>query len=353
MLGIKEHTERLTVTSKSPASDSRDGDTLKQFFKMKAKLRKYKPKQDFTRIRDFLVKTYPLFDRLLNWRIERWNYARYFVAPFLGNYGQKEPQIDDSLKAIRFWEDTIGVWESDDNEIVGVVNMEYPDPGHPGFGEAFLQRHPKYTFLLDEMLDYAEATLVNRRTNMLFIYVYDYDKQLEELVQKRGYRIDQERVRYDSEFIVGDLPEKSLPEGYLLKSMAQESNIEFKRELFGRSFNHTDPAEWPSAFSYEELQRAPDYRKDLDLHIVDPNGRYAAGCIAWYDGYNRMGILEPVGTHPDFRRLGLGKEVVLEGIRRLARLGANKVWVGSGQRFYEAIGFEKTCASYRWTRKLS
>ena len=319
---------------------------------MKVTLRRYQPDLDFIRIRDFLVDTYGSFDKLLNWRIERWNYARYFVAPFLGTYGQKKPRLEDSLKAIRFWEDTVGVWENDDNEIVGVVNMEHPDLGHPGFGEAFLQRHPRYAFLLDEMLDYAEANLINRKTNTLFIYIYDYDDQLQTLVRQRDYEQDEGRVRWDSEFVIRDVPEQILPEGYVMQSMAQENNIELKREIFGRAFNHSDPAEWPSAFSYEELQKAPDYRKDLDLCIVGPDGTYVASCIAWYDSHNRMGIFEPVGTDPDSRGLGLGKAVVLEGIRRLAELGAKRVWVGSGQRFYEAIGFEKTCLSYRWTKKF-
>ncbi len=134
--------------------------------------------------------------------------------------------------------------------------------------------------------------------------------------------------------------------------MAQENNIELRREVFGRAFNHTDPAEWPSAFSCEELQKAPDYRKDLDLYVVSPDGKHVSCCIVWYDDYNRIGILEPVGTHPDFRGRGLGKGVVLEGIRRAAALGAETVWVGSGQRFYEEIGFQKKCKSYRWTKKF-
>jgi predicted N-acetyltransferase YhbS len=319
---------------------------------MKAKLRKHKPEQDFLLIRDFLANTYQTFGKPLNWRIERWNYARYFVAPFLGTYGQEYPNLEDGLKAIRFWEDTIGVWESDDKEIVGVVNMEHPDTRHPGFGEAFLQRHPQYAHLLDEMLDYAEATLINKRTKTLHIYIYDYDKPLQVLVQKRGYEKNSEHPRYDSEFVIRDLPEQRLPEGYVIQFMAQENNIELRREVFGRAFNHSDPKEWPSAFSYEELQKAPDYRKDLDLYVVGPDGKYVACCILWYDAYNRMGILEPVGTHPDFRGLGLGREVVLEGIRRAGALGADKVWVGSGQRFYEEIGFQKKCKSYRWTKKF-
>jgi predicted N-acetyltransferase YhbS len=319
---------------------------------MKARLWKYRPEQDFVPIRDFLAETYQAFGKPVNWRIERWNYARYFVAPLLGAYQQAEPNLEGSLKAIHFWEDTIGVWKNDEHEIVGVVNMEHPDPEHPGFGEAFLQRHPQYAFLLDEMLDYAEATLVNKKTNTLHIYVYDHDEALQALVQRRGYAKDAEQPGYDSAFVIQNLPEQNVPAGFALRSMAQENNIELRREIFGRSFNHSDPTEWPSPFSYEELQRAPDYRKDLDLYIVGPDGGYVSCCVVWYDSHNRMGALEPVGTHPDFRRRGLGREVVLEGIRRAAALGAEKVWVGSGQRFYEAIGFQKRYISYRWTKKF-
>ncbi len=318
---------------------------------MTAKLRKYKPEHDFLRIRDFLVNTYQIIGKPLNWRLERWNYARYFVAPMLGTYGQGEPSPEDSLKPIRFWEDTIGVWENDEGEIVGVVNMEYPDPEHPGFGGAFFQRHPQYTLLLDEMLDYAEATLINRKTNSLHTYIYDYDETFQALVQQRGYQQDVEHPEYDSVFVIKHLPEPRLPEGYVVRSMAQENNIELRREVFGRAFNHTDPAEWPSAFSYQELQKAPDYRKDQDLYVVGTNGEYVSCCILWYDEKNKMGVLEPVGAHPDFRRKGFGREVVMEGIRRAAALGAEKVCVGSGQRFYEAIGFQKKYVSYTWTRQ--
>jgi predicted N-acetyltransferase YhbS len=314
--------------------------------------RKYQPDQDFLHIRDLLAHTYQAFEKPFNWRIERWNYARYSVAPMLGMYGQPDPNPEAGLKAIRFWEDTVGVWENNAGEIVGVVNIEHPDLEHPGFGEAFFQRHPQYPSLLDEMLDYAEANLLNRKTNTLFIYIYDHDEQLQALVQERGYEKDAGDFGHDSEFVIGDLPEPGLPQGYVLQSMAQERDIELRREVFGRAFNHSDPAEWPSAFSYEELQKAPDYREDLDLYIVGPHGKYVACCIVWYDHHNQIGILEPVGTHPDFRGRGLGREVVLEGIRRAAALGSKKVCVGSGQRFYEAIGFQKKYTCYRWTKKF-
>jgi len=320
---------------------------------MKTKLGKYRPEQDFLRIRDFLVDTYRMFEKPINWRIERWNYARYFVAPMLANYEQEVPSPEDCLKAIRFWEDTIGVWENEAGEIVGVVNIEHPDTTHPGWGEAFFQRHPSYDFLLDEMLDYAEANLRNKEKNVLFVPIYDYDESFQSLAQKRGYQKNTEHPGYDSVFIIqGNLPEPNLPEGYALQSMADENNLELRRKAFGMGFNHPDPKEWPSLLSYQELQKAPDYRKDLDLYVVAPDGEFAAFCIVWYDERNRMGIFEPVGTQPAYRRRGLARAAVVEGIRRVAALGAEKVLVGSGQEFYTAIGFEKKSASYHWTRQF-
>jgi len=320
---------------------------------MKAKLRKYKPEQDFLRIRDLLVETHQAFAKPVNWRLERWNYARYFVAPMLGVYQHGEPSVEDSLKAIRCWEEVMGVWENDEGDIVGVANIEHPVAWHPGFGEFFLQRRPGCESLLGEMLDYAEANLGSTEKNLAYIYVYDHDAPLQAQVEQRGYREDAEHPDFDSVFLIEeDLPGRRLSDGYRIQSMAEENDIEARREIFGRAFNHPDPADWPSAFAYEELQRAPDYRRDLDLSVVGPDGTYAACCVVWMDARNRMGILEPVGTHPDYRGRGLGREVVLEGVRRAAARGAERVWVGSGQPFYEAIGFRKALTSYRWTKEL-
>jgi len=291
--------------------------------------------------------------RLINWRIERWNYARYFVAPFLGAYGSEHPNVEGSQQAIRFWEDTVGVWENGAGEIAGVVNIEHPVTSHPDFGEVFFQRHPQYEFLLEEMLDYAEENLANKEKNRIVAFAYDYDGAFQELLRRRGYQKDAERPGYGSEFFIKERPEQTLPTGYAIRSMADENDVERRRKIFGLGFNHPDPKEWPTAFAYEELQRAPDYRRELDLYVVNPDGEYVACCIAWYDDLNRMGILEPVATHPDFRRRGFGRAVVMEGVRRVAALGAETVQVGSGQPFYEAIGFQKKFMGYCWTKELS
>jgi predicted N-acetyltransferase YhbS len=313
---------------------------------MKATQKPYHPDPDFLRVRDFLSETWGLPGKPLNWRIERWNYARYFVIPMIGAYGKKETTVEDSLAGIRWWEEQAAIWENERGEIVGVIGLEYP-----WRGDAFLLRHPDYDAILPEMLDYVERVLVDPEKRRLTIHIYDYDAAQQALAQQRGYcRIADPEV--DSVYTIGEIPEPNLPPGFCLRSMADEQDIEKRREMFGRSFNHTDPAEWPSAFSYQELQRAPDYRKEQDLYVVAPSGQYVSGCIIWYDARSRIGILEPVGTHPDYRRRGFGREVVLEAIRRAKSLGAQKVWVGSGQLFYQALGFQKTLTSYAWEKNF-
>ncbi len=287
------------------------------------------------RIRDFLVETYMASAEPYNWGLERWNWARYHPSMFEG----------DIEKKFRFWEKVVGIWENDENEIVGVVNAEAPR-----FGEAFFQRHPQYAFLLDEMLDYAEETLADKENSTLRIYVYDHDEPFQTLVQKRGYQQDVEHPGYDSEFVIEGLPEIKLPEGYAVQSMAQENDLAKRCKAQGLGFDHRDPSEWATVFAYQEVQKAPDYRKDLDLYVVGPDSEFISSCIVWYDEHNRMGFFEPVSTHLDFRRRGFGRAVVMEGIQRISALGAEKARVGSGQPFYEAIGFQKKCIGYPWTR---
>ena len=93
----------------------------------------------------------------------------------------------------------------------------------------------------------------------------------------------------------------------------------------------------------------PDYRPDLDLVAVDPDGQLAAFCVCWFAPVGvagrPSGQIEPLGVRADVRQKGLGRALVAEGIRRLARCGAEHVVVETDKyrdaafAFYEAVGF--------------
>ncbi len=319
---------------------------------MSAKLRAYRPESDFGLVRDFLVSTWAHFGPPVNWGLERWNYARYFVAPMLGSEGTAEGTPEGAIRAIQLWEQLVGVWEDSQGAIAGVACIEHPDPSHSGFGESFIERHPDHLGLLDEMLQYAEERFANRQ-NETWIYIWDDDKELIEVARRRGYSRDEARTTSHLEYEIGELPGLSLPDGYSIRSMAEGNDIEARREIFGRSFNHEDPRDWPSAFSYRELQKAPDYHKENDLVVVAPDGSFAACCVFWYDDYNRLGLLEPLGVHPEHRRLGLGRELLFDALRRLKPKGALRMpMTGGFDPFYVGVGFRELRTAHRWNRCL-
>ena len=130
---------------------------------MKITQRKYNPETDFIRIRDFLVETFSLTEKPLNWKLERWNYARYFITPMLATEGVGEPDLQAIEEAVKLWNDITGIWENEAGDIVGVVNIEHAHQQHTGWGEAFLEHHPDYDELLPEMLAYAEEHLRHRQ----------------------------------------------------------------------------------------------------------------------------------------------------------------------------------------------
>lgn len=319
---------------------------------MGTRFRKYRP-DDFLRVRDFLATNYMKFKEPVNWDIVRWNYARYFCAPMLGAWGlgEEAEKIPDttgkkSEEAVRFWESSIGVWETESGEIAGAVCPDEYVPWHPAFGQAFLQRSPDFEHLLPQMLEYAERTFIGN--NMTRIYVDEADIALNEAAQARGFVRDEEPCMDYMEFDLSEIPESMLPQGYRFVSMAEDNDLEKRRKVVGLSFRHFDPSEWATVYSYRQLQKAPDYRKELDIVVERPDGEWVACTIAWFDEVNRRGTIEPLGSI----QLGMGREVALEGLRRLKDIGAEIVRMDSGLKFYGKIGFKKRFSIYRWVKKI-
>jgi predicted N-acetyltransferase YhbS len=102
----------------------------------------------------------------------------------------------------------------------------------------------------------------------------------------------------------------------------------------------------------KRMQSAPNYRKDLNIVAVAPDGVYASYCGMWQDHVNKVAYVEPVCTDPDCRQMGLGTAVLLEGIRRCGAEGAMIAMVGSKQPFYMSMGFKKLFGINLWTRCL-
>jgi ribosomal protein S18 acetylase RimI-like enzyme len=74
---------------------------------------------------------------------------------------------------------------------------------------------------------------------------------------------------------------------------------------------------------------------------VAPDGAIAAFCTIWFDDVTRSAYVEPLATVPAHRRLGLGRALLTEGLRRLHRMGATRAFVGgfgpAANALYESV----------------
>jgi GNAT superfamily N-acetyltransferase len=77
-----------------------------------------------------------------------------------------------------------------------------------------------------------------------------------------------------------------------------------------------------TAEGYQGVRRTAAYRGDLHILVEAPDGTMASSTIMWLDEANRTVEFEPVGTHPGYRRRGLGRAMLLHGMRLARAAGA-------------------------------
>lgn len=124
-------------------------------------------------------------------------------------------------------------------------------------------------------------------------------------------------------------------------------------EVLWKGFNHElngegtyDPNK-DRAAAENEMKR-PNVDLDIKIVVAAPNGDFVSYCGMWQDANTDLALVEPVATVPEYRKMGLGKAAVLEGIKRCGQLGSKKAWVGSSQQFYYSIGFRPWGNSTWW-----
>jgi ribosomal protein S18 acetylase RimI-like enzyme len=112
----------------------------------------------------------------------------------------------------------------------------------------------------------------------------------------------------------------------------------------------------------ERTLRHADYHPALDLVAVDAGGRLVGFCVGWLlrhdpaNGGRAEGQIEPLGVHPDARRRGLGRALLLEGLRRFQEHGAAMARVETdahrspARRLYASVGFRAVGAILKYAQ---
>ena len=298
---------------------------------MSIKLRHYNNPADYDLIGNFLVEHYKPENADGNWIQPAWEYMH------------GHPALDSSSL------EKIGIWE-DDGKIVAVTHYE------SRLGDAFFQFHPDYRHLRHDMLDYAEKYLYGTSKDgkkFMCVYVNDMDEEFVSLVKGRGYEKDTDETRTMLQFVIPTpFSSINLPEGFRLKSLADECDWTKVNRVLWRGFDHEGepPASDADIEERRKMFDTPTARRDLKIVVEAPDGNFASFCGMFYEPNYKYAYVEPVATDPDYRRMGLGKAAVLEGIRRCGALGATVAYVGNDLPIYQAIGFKKVYNSECWMK---
>jgi mycothiol synthase len=302
-------------------------------------LRSYQNLDDYYRVRAFLRQVMLLNEqRDRSWHVARLDYWRWHVVATC----QDCPNISDYTF----------LWESPSGEVAGVLNPE-------GLGEAFLQVHPAYRTpaLEEEMVRLAEERLSVTREGerRLRVWADQADPLRQALLEERGYtRTDlvEHRRRRD---LREPIPEAPPAQGYTVRSLGGCEELKSRVIASWYAF-HPEPYEDKGDWDwYLNIQRAPLYRRDLDIVAEAPDGTIAGFCTVWYDDVTRSAMFEPVGVVPAHQRRGLGKAVMCEGLRRLRKLECQAALVSSyepaAHALYESAGFTDVELSEAWVRR--
>jgi ribosomal protein S18 acetylase RimI-like enzyme len=99
------------------------------------------------------------------------------------------------------------------------------------------------------------------------------------------------------------------------------------------------------------------YRRELDLLVVNDEGRVVAFALGWLDSASGVVELEPVGVHPDFHRRGLGRQICQAVLRRARELGAARAVIGAERDnpasvgLYQSLGLSITTEIVAYERE--
>ena len=78
------------------------------------------------------------------------------------------------------------------------------------------------------------------------------------------------------------------------------------------------------------MMSTPQYIQELDLVVVAPGGELVAFCVCGFDDPDKKtGYTDPIGTHPSYRKIGLGRALISAGLIALKKAGANTVTLGT------------------------
>ena len=235
--------------------------------------------------------------------------------------------IDMPYRLTSTWQDEgceIGLWEDGDQLLAWAVyqpawwNTDYVI--HPAMRGTSLEKDV-LSWSQTEMIRYAKRTGETFYGSIEFFEDTPNAKQTIGHLEALGYeKFDWTTRRFEID-LQRKLPNPQLPAGFAIRPLRGQSEVETYVNLHRAAFGSE---KMTVPWRIRSLEH-PAYRPEIDLVIIDPEGNLAGFCVCWL--LQNMGQIEPLGVHPDYQGLGLGRALELTALHTLRKHGASAVHI--------------------------
>ena len=206
------------------------------------------------------------------------------------------------------------LWTNDDGDVLAWGWIELP-------GHLELLVDPTRPELVTDVLRWFDQVAM---TDHDTVTVLDTEHHVVDALVAMGYQPQTEGPFFTHCWmpLTSGMSSPEIPKGFTLRHI-QETDVERRIRVHQAAFSPSRV----STESYSNVMAAWPYRADLDWIVEAPNGKFAAFALAWLDDVNKVGELEPVGTDPTYRGLGLARAVSLAALHALMHAGADSAVV--------------------------
>lgn len=272
----------------------------------------------------------------------------------------------DFLIACRLEDPLGGLWDAADIQWWWRED-DFRDPAHQLFFEtpdgaprAMLLLSPTYGTFDYELMPGEEDTDLGQQvlrtgmtwleeqrspTSRQYFFLKADHHALRRRAEAHGYRPMPDALVQTSQTLPSILERAPLPDGYAVRPIQHDDIIDGRQPVL------TTPAG-----GIERLGHTSLYDPRHHLVVTDEDDHAVAECIYWTEPTTRIGLIEPVATHPAHRRRGLARAMLTRALQDMTRQGTTiaKVCYASSNlpaaTLYRTIGLHPHSELLRYTR---
>jgi ribosomal protein S18 acetylase RimI-like enzyme len=252
------------------------------------------------------------------------------------------------------WQNQIRLW-FDGDVLIGWALLSPNEKAFDVFTIPSLRGDPReremFAWALDQM---SEVDELNN------IWVAGDDDVRIALLDEFGFSRAETHLVYMNRSLSDLEPALPLTSGFTIRaSRGDEADARLRSVASHAAFGSKKPFEayLPRTIRF---MRSPVYVPEHEIFVMSPENQVAAYCIVWTDELTKLAHFEPVGTHPDFQRKGLGRRLLLHSLNQLKSEGMTRADVcayydnEAAIRLYESVGFRIVKKLFTYKRgKLS